>query len=86
MAKKRKTVLAAVARSPAKRSANLSIDAALLREARALDINLSQALEQRLVELVRDEKRRRWRAENEAAIADYNERVGRDGIFSWRRF
>lgn len=72
---------AVVAAEP-KKAANVSVDAELLRQARELDINLSQALEERLVELIRTETRRRWLAENEGAIADYNERVDRLGVYS----
>ena len=65
-----------------KRAANLSINAALLDEAKALEINLSATFERALEEAVRARKRERWLAENRDAIAAYNERVERDGMFS----
>ncbi len=71
-----------------KKSTNLSINSDLLRQARELRINLSQTLEQRLAELVREEKHRQWKAENLEAIEAYNSRVGDHGVFSdgLRRF
>ena len=71
-----------------KKSTNLSINSDLLRQARDNHINLSKALEQRLVELLLEEKRRQWQEENREAIADYNRRIEADGVFSdgLRRF
>ena len=71
------------ARSPSpKRPANVSIRADLLERARRHDINLSRALEDRLVELLREKERAAWLARNRAAIEAYNKRVERDGVFS----
>ena len=74
--------------SAPKKPTNVSINADLLHEAKALKINLSRALEERLIDLVGVERRRRWLAENESAIADYNDRIDRAGVFSdgLRRF
>ncbi len=71
-----------------KKSANLSINSDLLRLARENHINLSQALEQRLAEVLREEQRRKWLAENLEAIDEYNSRIERHGVFSdgLRRF
>jgi antitoxin CcdA len=70
-------------RSPSpKRPANVSIRADLLERARRHDINLSRALEDRLVELLREKERAIWLARNRAAIEAYNKRVERDGVFS----
>ena len=41
-----------------KKPTNVSINIELLHEARRLNLNLSQALEERLVELVREARRR----------------------------
>jgi antitoxin CcdA len=41
-----------------------------------------KALEQRLVEMLLDEKRREWREENREAIEAYNRRIEADGMFS----
>jgi len=71
-----------------KKSANLSINADLLQQAKQLNINLSQALEQHLAEIVRQEKRRLWLAENQGALEEYNRRIETRGTFSdgLRRF
>lgn len=71
-----------------KKSTNLSINSDLLRLAKESRINLSQALEQRLTELLREEQGRRWREENSEAIAGYNARIEKTGVFSdgLRRF
>ena len=61
---------------------NVSIDAALLSEARALGINLSATLEDRLRGLVKQAREARWRAENEGALTDANEFVKRHGLWS----
>jgi antitoxin CcdA len=74
--------------SAPKKSTNLSINSDLLRQAKELHINLSQALELRLAELLREEKRRKWQEDNRQAIEDYNRRIESAGIFSdgLRRF
>jgi antitoxin CcdA len=65
-----------------KRPANLSIRSDLLDKARAHDINLSRALEERLDELIRQKERDAWLERNRAAIEAYNDRVERGGVFS----
>lgn len=65
-----------------KKSTNLSINSDLLRLARERHINLSQALESRLEEMLRQEARRSWQEENREAIEEYNRRVQSDGTFS----
>lgn len=71
-----------------KKSTNLSINSDLLRQAKERRINISQALELRLAELLREENSRRWKEENQEAIEDYNRRVEAQGTFSdgLRRF
>ena len=64
-----------------KRSANLTVNADLLRRARELGLNVSAILEAALVEAVRTGAQERWRAENREAIAAYNRAVERDGCF-----
>ena len=75
-------------KSASKKAANLSINSDLLQKAKNLHINLSQALEQRLIEMLLEEKRREWKAENQEAIEDYNRRIEAEGVFSdgLRRF
>ncbi|HEY4731651.1 MAG TPA: type II toxin-antitoxin system CcdA family antitoxin [Gammaproteobacteria bacterium] len=65
-----------------KKAANLSINSDLLQKAKMLNINISQALEQHLAELVRESLRKQWREENSKAIGNYNERIEQSGVFS----
>jgi antitoxin CcdA len=65
-----------------KKATNLSINADLLNRARELDINLSAALEQALVEVLKQRQRERWLAENRGSIAAYNDHVEKHGAFS----
>ena len=65
-----------------KKSANLSINSDLLRQAKAHRINLSKALEQHLTDLLLEEKRRQWKEENKDAIEGYNRRIEKNGVFS----
>ena len=65
-----------------KQSTNLSINSDLLRRARAHKINLSKTLEERLIEILRQEECEAWRVENAGAISDYNARIEKNGVFS----
>ncbi|MEP9373831.1 type II toxin-antitoxin system CcdA family antitoxin [Mesorhizobium sp. KR1-2] len=64
----------------AKRPANLSIDASLLREARTLEINISRAAEEGIAKAVADAKSERWRAENRQALQSSNAFVEANGL------
>lgn len=68
--------------SVSKKAVNLSIDAALLREARERDINLSATLERALSDALRQQRCERWLAENRPGIAAYNELVDAHGAFA----
>jgi antitoxin CcdA len=68
--------------SAPKKSTNLSINSDLLQQAKEHHINLSQALELRLAEILRNEKRRSWQEENREAIEEYNRRIETKGVFS----
>ena len=68
-------------RAPTRRPVNLSLDAALVEEARALGIPLSAAVESALRETVRVAREARWREENREAMAEYNTRVDAAGAF-----
>lgn len=74
--------------SAPKKAANLSINSDLLRQAKELHINLSQTVEEHLAALVRQTRTQQWLTENAEAIAAYNERIEKDGVFSegLRRF
>ncbi|CAG0954064.1 hypothetical protein BURK2_00360 [Burkholderiales bacterium] len=65
-----------------KKATNLSVNADLLAQARALDINLSATLERALAEALRERHRERWLAENAGAIEGYNGMVEEQGVFS----
>jgi antitoxin CcdA len=65
----------------ARRAVNLSVDAALLEEARALGIPLSATLESALREQVKQLRAASWLAENADAVAAYNDRIQRAGTF-----
>ncbi|MEN6507948.1 MAG: type II toxin-antitoxin system CcdA family antitoxin [Smithella sp.] len=65
-----------------KKSTNLSINSDLLAQAKQNNINLSRALEQRLVEMLLEENRCKWREENKEAIEAYNRRIEASGVFS----
>ncbi len=65
-----------------KKATNVSINEGLLRDARALDINLSATLEKALVEEVRVAKWAQWKIDNREAIEAYNEHVREHGVFS----
>ena len=58
------------------------INTDLLQQARALNINLSRTLVDRLEELIRTEKRKRWLADNREAIEAYNKHIADYGVFS----
>jgi antitoxin CcdA len=69
-------------RNTAKKPVNLTVDAALLAEARAQDINLSATLERALEDALRQSRRARWLADNAPAMAAYNAQVEELGVFS----
>ena len=71
-----------------KKAANFYLNSDLLRQIKALDINLSQKVEQYLAELLRESKRQQWLDENKAAIEAYNQHIEARGVFSdgLRRF
>ena len=71
-----------------KQAANLSIRADLLQRAKARHINLSQTLEERLEEILREQDRQTWLEANREAIEDANRFVAEHGVWSdgLRRF
>ncbi|MFA5966158.1 MAG: type II toxin-antitoxin system CcdA family antitoxin [Sphingomonas sp.] len=66
--------------APVRRPINLSIDSALIDEAKALDINVSRACEEGLRERIRGEKGARWLEQNRAAIDDWNAYIAEHGL------
>jgi antitoxin CcdA len=71
-------------RQTKKRAVNLFVDVELLDEARRMNINISETLEQRLRGLVRAEQEKRWREENRGAIASINSFIERHGLLADR--
>jgi len=65
-----------------KRPTNLSVNSDLLRQARALGINLSATLEEALAERLHRRQRDEWLARHRAQIEAYNRRVDERGAFS----
>jgi len=71
-------------RQAKKRAVNLFVETELLDEARRLNINISETLEQRLRGLVRAEQEKRWLQENRDAIASINAFIDRHGLLADR--
>lgn len=67
---------------PRKTPTNLSIREDLVRDAKALGLNLSELVEDAIETAVREARGASWLAENQEAIADYNAFVGKHGSFS----
>ncbi len=67
---------------------NLSLDSALLAEAKALKVNLSRAAEEGVRVAVSAAKAEQWKAENAAALRSSNAYVERNGLplDSFRQF
>jgi antitoxin CcdA len=63
-----------------KRATNLTVDPALLDEARSLTINLSATFEASLRDAVRARKAAAWLEENRAAIQSSNDWVEKHGL------
>ncbi len=66
---------------PPKRPINLSVDAQLVDDARALNIPLSGTLELALRARVKEERDRRWQEEHRDWIDDYNRFIEQNGVF-----
>lgn len=65
-----------------KRPVNVTIDEAVLADAKRLGMNLSQVLEDELRKRVTEEKTRRWQEENREAIEAHNRFIETHGIWS----
>lgn len=65
---------------PARRSTSMTLDAALLDEARALGINISRAAEAGLATAVKQARREAWQRENAEAIAATNAYIEEHGL------
>ena len=71
-----------------KRGTNVSLDAALVDEAKALGLSLSRACELGLAAAVKTERERRWLDENRAALESNNVFIAKHGLplARYRRF
>ncbi|MEC3949212.1 type II toxin-antitoxin system CcdA family antitoxin [Sphingobium sp. HWE2-09] len=56
-----------------RKATNLSLDSALVEEAKQLGINLSRACEDGLSKAISAERGRRWQEDNKDAIAAWND-------------
>lgn len=63
-----------------RRATNITLDADLVAEARALNLSISRAAESGLSEAIRKEKERRWLEENTEAIESFNRYVEEHGL------
>ena len=71
-----------------KKATNLTLSSYVLAEAKALGINVSQACDAYLHELVHKEKEARWKLEHAEFIRAYNQVVAEESLplDSWRTF
>lgn len=72
----------------AKKATNITLSVEVLAEAKALGINISQACDQFLSELLSIERGKRWQQEHAEFIAAYNKTVATEGLplEQWRNF
>ena len=74
------TMLSASSLDNIKRPINLSLNAKTLETAKALGMNLSQAVDQWLGEEVKRRYWAQWKDDNRVAIEEYNERIAKEGL------
>lgn len=63
-----------------RRPTNVSLDASLIEEAKALNINVSRACEEGLAKQIASARRERWMEDNAEAIAASNAYVAEHGL------
>jgi antitoxin CcdA len=71
---------AAEANKSSRKPTNLSLDSALLKEAKALGINISRSAEAGIAEAVKLHKQEKWLKENARALASSNSYVEANGL------
>lgn len=64
-----------------KKATNVSVNAALLQQAKAFNINLSSTLEQALILKLKQLQADTWQVENKMAINAYNQHIEQNGVF-----
>ena len=67
--------------SASKKATNVSVNVALLQQAKALNINLSSILEQALLAKLKQMHVEIWVTENKTAINLYNQHIEQNGVF-----
>lgn len=65
---------------PVRKPTNLSIDSALIIEAKELGVNVSRSAEAGIAEAVNQHKRAKWLKENASALASSNAYVEDNGL------
>ena len=63
-----------------RRSTSLTLDRALLDQAKELGVNISRAAEAGVLAAVKAERARRWKVDNAEAVAAYNKWIEENGI------
>lgn len=71
---------AAQATKSIRKPTNLSLDSALLKEAKALGINVSRSAEAGIAEAVKLHKQKQWLEDNATALASSNAYVEANGL------
>lgn len=64
-----------------KKATNVSVNAALLQQAKAFNINLSSTLEQALIAKLKQLQADTWQLDNKVAIDSYNRHIELNGVF-----
>lgn len=64
-----------------KKATNVSVNAALLQQAKAFNINLSSTLEQALIAKLKQLQADTWQLDNKVAIDSYNRHIEQNGVF-----
>lgn len=65
---------------PPRRATSLTLDRALLDEAKTLGVNVSRAAEAGVLAAVKAERGRRWKEDNAEFIVEYNKWIEENGI------
>jgi antitoxin CcdA len=68
------------AKAPFRRPTNISLDSAMIEDAKELGINISRACEEGLSAEISAERNRRWKEENREATAEWNAYVAENGL------
>ena len=63
-----------------RRATNVALPETLLRDAREMGINLSQACEHGLAQAVAEKRRHRWLEENQEAMDAWNGHIAQHGL------